>query len=386
MLFDLLADEAYYSQPIALRHPIVFYEGHLPAFSFNTLVKRALGGASIDPQLEPLFARGIDPRRSRRRRGAPRAIVWPARDVVRGFVEEADRRVLDVLEREELDRPGHPLLESRGSRVRHPRARGDAPGDAALHVAPAAVRSEAAARRLSRRASMDRACRRQQWLSAAWTGDARRGSGGGSVRLGQRVPVLRRRGAGVCDRAPRRDQRARSWSSWRPADTRDPQWWRPDDWAWIQQERVTHPLFWERQDGGWQWRGMFDLIAVAAGVAGVCQLRRGERVLPLARRPPADRSGVPARGVRHAGRDRAHVSVGQFAMPTTHRGVFDFTSWDPEPAGSHPQGASAWGVEDLVGNGWEWTSTPFGPFPGFAPMASYPGILGRLLRRASTSS
>jgi formylglycine-generating enzyme required for sulfatase activity len=40
--------------------------------------------------------------------------------------------------------------------------------------------------------------------------------------------------------------------------------------------------------------------------------------------------------------------------------------------GSFPAGASAWGVEDLVGNGWEWTSTPFAPFDGFAPMASYP--------------
>src|SRR5712672_279757 len=60
-LFDLLADEAYYSQPIALRHPIVFYEGHLPGFSFNTLVKRGLGRPSIDARLEALFARGIDP-------------------------------------------------------------------------------------------------------------------------------------------------------------------------------------------------------------------------------------------------------------------------------------------------------------------------------------
>ena len=76
-LFTLLSDEAYYDQPIALRHPIVFYEGHLPGFSFNTLVKKALGGSSIDARLEDLFARGIDPHesaaaRSQAVRSAPR--------------------------------------------------------------------------------------------------------------------------------------------------------------------------------------------------------------------------------------------------------------------------------------------------------------------------
>src|SRR3954469_1933024 len=60
-LFGLLDDEAYYSRPIDLRHPIVFYDGHLPAFAFNTLVKRALGRSGIDERLETLFARGIDP-------------------------------------------------------------------------------------------------------------------------------------------------------------------------------------------------------------------------------------------------------------------------------------------------------------------------------------
>jgi len=79
-LFDLLADTAYYSRPIDLRHPIVFYEGHLPAFSFNTLVKRALGGPGIDATLETLFARGIDP--SEDQAGRSTAHQWPSRATV----------------------------------------------------------------------------------------------------------------------------------------------------------------------------------------------------------------------------------------------------------------------------------------------------------------
>jgi formylglycine-generating enzyme required for sulfatase activity len=59
-------------------------------------------------------------------------------------------------------------------------------------------------------------------------------------------------------------------------------------------------------------------------------------------------------------------------LPDPTRGNFDFASWEPIPAGSRPAGASAWGVHDLVGNGWEWTSTIFAPFDGFEPMASYP--------------
>jgi formylglycine-generating enzyme required for sulfatase activity len=53
-------------------------------------------------------------------------------------------------------------------------------------------------------------------------------------------------------------------------------------------------------------------------------------------------------------------------------GNADFQSWEPVPAGARPGTESRWGVHDLVGNGWEWTSTVFGPFPGFEPMPSYP--------------
>src|SRR5262245_23773561 len=60
-LFDSVRPEAYESRPILLRNPICFYEGHLPAFSVNTLLKKGLGDAGIDPDYEVLFERGIDP-------------------------------------------------------------------------------------------------------------------------------------------------------------------------------------------------------------------------------------------------------------------------------------------------------------------------------------
>src|SRR5947199_6366433 len=103
MLFDVIDEEAYYSQPIALRHPIVFYEGHLPAFSFNTLVKKALGGPGIDARLESIFARGIDPHEAIGAGSSPPEgrrddrSGWPTRDEVHAFAAEADRRVLDAL-------------------------------------------------------------------------------------------------------------------------------------------------------------------------------------------------------------------------------------------------------------------------------------------------
>ena len=61
------------------------------------------------------------------------------------------------------------------------------------------------------------------------------------------------------------------------------------------------------------------------------------------------------------------------ATPTSARGNFDSARWDPTPVGSFPNGDSAFGVADLFGNGWEWTSTVFGPLPGFERFRFYPG-------------
>ena len=72
-----------------------------------------------------------------------------------------------------------------------------------------------------------------------------------------------------------------------------------------------------------------------------------------------------------AGTERAYPWGAE--APSSRHGNFDLHRWDPVPVGSYPEGASDFGVADLVGNGWEWTRTPFAPFPGFQPFSFYPG-------------
>jgi formylglycine-generating enzyme required for sulfatase activity len=60
-------------------------------------------------------------------------------------------------------------------------------------------------------------------------------------------------------------------------------------------------------------------------------------------------------------------------MPEATHGNFDFYHWDPVDVDATPGGDSAFGISQLIGNGWEWTRTPFGPFQGFQPFPFYPG-------------
>jgi formylglycine-generating enzyme required for sulfatase activity len=134
---------------------------------------------------------------------------------------------------------------------------------------------------------------------------------------------------------------------------------------------VDHPIFWVRRDGQWLWRGMFEETPLPASwPVYVSQAEASAYAQWKKRRLLTEPEFHRAAYATPAGEERRQP-WGE-APPAAARGHFDFAGFDPVPVGSFPSGASAWGVHDLVGNGWEWTSTIFGPFDGFAPMASYP--------------
>ena len=369
-LFNLICDTAYYSRPIALRHPIVFYEGHLPAFSFNTLVKRGLGRPSIDAALETLFARGIDPHESTADAHTDARAGWPDRKTVRAFAAEADRQVLEALAEGELSQPGHPLLDNAEAAfciLEH-----EAMHQETLLYMWHRLPLEAKRRPADYHPRVSGASPTQTWIGIA-AGTAALGVDPGSVPFSWD------------NERPARHEHGPSFQLQQHCVTNaqfmefveaggygDMRWWREVDFAWLRSEQIRHPLFWERGDGGgWLWRGMFDRVPlpeawpayVSQAEASAYAAWQGGRLMSEAEFHRAA-YGEPGGGQRP-------YPWGE-AAPAPRFGVFDFESWDPQPANTHPDGASAWGAHDLVGNGWEWTASAFEPFPGFRPLPSYP--------------
>ncbi len=56
------------------------------------------------------------------------------------------------------------------------------------------------------------------------------------------------------------------------------------------------------------------------------------------------------------------------AGPTDQLANLGGAALRPAPVGAYPAGASAYGVEQMLGDVWEWTSSPLRPWPGFTPM------------------
>jgi formylglycine-generating enzyme required for sulfatase activity len=380
----LIDPSAYYSRPIALRNPIVFYEGHLPAFSVIAFLRRGLGRPSVDAKMEKLFERGIDP--DSLDAAVPRSgasTIWPSRDEVRAFARSCDEAILTAL----ADfAPSPAAVEGLYTALEHE----------AMHQETLLYMWHRLPYAQKRRPSIgdDRwamtDAHRRNGIAAASTaaavpaGDAVLGADRASVEFGWdneferhavHVPAFE------VDVLPITNAQYLEFMYDGGYDRRE--FWSDEGWDWLQTDRVSHPAFWLPADRStidhrsspiaaiahrsssighrpslidtrWNWLGMF-----------------GSE--PLAPERPVYVSHAEASAyARWKGRRLMTEAEWHRAAEGATPGFCDFAGFDPVDAGSSPQTASVYGVLDLIGNGWEWTSTVFAPFDGFAPMRSYP--------------
>ena len=373
-IFDLIDPAAYYSRPISLRNPIVFYEGHLPAFSVIAFLRRGLGLPPVDARLERLFERGIDPETVESavpRSGASTA--WPPRDEVRAFARACDEAIVSAI----AAVPSAALpLEGLYTALEHE----------AMHQETLLY-------------MWHRLPYEQKRVGGRGSGIGDRSRGNSDVRAGTPASVVIP--TGIAHLGADRNGVAFGWDNEFDAHQvhvpafdvdalpvtnaqfleflaaggyENRALWDDEGWEWIQKERIQWPAFWarrqddsqeNRRSGEGSEKNSPELLVSCFSWRGMFQ------AYPLPLTWPVYTSHAEASAyARWKGRRLMTEPEFHRAAEGSTTGHFDFAGFDPIPVGSHPPSAA--GVFDLVGNGWEWTSTVFAPFDGFVPMRSYP--------------
>ena len=95
-LFGILNSDALYHRPIAERHRVIFYLGHLDGFDSIQICREGLGLKSREDQLDSLFQAGIDP--DANSLPTDEARDWPTLNQVMTYVNRCREHVDDNLE------------------------------------------------------------------------------------------------------------------------------------------------------------------------------------------------------------------------------------------------------------------------------------------------
>ncbi|TAH39729.1 MAG: ergothioneine biosynthesis protein EgtB [Planctomycetota bacterium] len=365
-LFRMLRPEALRERPITARHRLIFYLGHLEAFDWNILGKGTLRLESFHPDFDRLFAFGIDPLDDEL--PSEPASFWPEQDVIAAY-NRAVRRRLDARLGAALDADSSSAENAAwvtNAAIEHRLMH----AETCVYMLRDLPLQQLLAPRLEPPASGAPPPRRRVEIPAGRTtlGRARaRAAFGWDNEFEEHavdVPAFEMDVHPVTNGDFIRFVAAGGYE--------EPRFWSAADWHWKVRLGLTHPRRWIRDGDTWRFRALFSEMRLPqdwpayVSHAEACAYARWAG-LSL----PTETQWQRAALCTPDGRERSYPWGDE--PPGASRGNFDFHSWDPQPVTAHPAGASAFGVHDLLGNGWEWTSTPFAPFPGFRKDDFYPG-------------
>ena len=148
--------------------------------------------------------------------------------------------------------------------------------------------------------------------------------------------------------------------------------WSEGGWRWREIAGAEHPVYWDRRDGVWMrrhyatWRELEPdrpIIHVNHFEADA-YCRWADRRLPTEAEWELAACGLGERKPRFPWGD---------SEPTPGLANLDASAMDTVDVGACRDGDSPYGCRQMIGNVWEWTSTVFGPYPGFVadPYADY---------------
>ncbi len=373
-LFTLLPPNSFYDRPIAERHRLIFYLGHLEAFDWNLLGPR-LGLKPKGAGLNKLFAFGIDPVDG----GLPQDVPadWPAIAQVESYnraIREQLDQVLSDRDALALADPGlgdsllHVAIEHRlmhaetlayllhslpvDRKISNPSVAHDpAPAPRQHQVTiPEGVATLGQRRGIPGTFGWDNEFETEQIHVPSFSIDVFPVTNGEYLRFVQ---------AGGHENS---------------------KYWKPEDWQWKQHHRLDHPHFWVRQSSSpatdpetkWKYQAMFGTIPLPPSWPVYVSYAEAAAFARWAgKRLPTEAQWHRAAYGTREGTERAYPWGN--TPPDAARGNFHHKRWEPAAVDAHSGGVSAFGVFDLLGNGWEWTSTPFGPLSGFEPFSFYKG-------------
>jgi iron(II)-dependent oxidoreductase len=144
-------------------------------------------------------------------------------------------------------------------------------------------------------------------------------------------------------------------------------WWSARGWEHRQRAGLTAPQFWDA-DGQTRTRfGRVEDVPADEPVQHVSYFEAQAYAAWAGARLPTEREWEKACAWDPAINARRRYPWGA-DEPSAARANLGGDALHPAPVGAYPAGASAYGVEQMLGDVWEWTSSALEPWPGFTPM------------------